>query len=879
MVARPKPLRCRGGSPAINAGNESVCSTTTGTAPVANLDQRGYVRPGTGATSCSIGAFEANSVAAPNTPTPTVTPTPTITQTPSVTPTRTLIPTFTATPTPVPNLRQLTFGYAFPQNPRITDDGGLVVYDDYTNVRFASVDGSRAGPLTNVTSGFCQQPYPSANGDQVVMACTANITGQNPDGNSEIVLLNGPSLTFVTNSFYPSWNADPSLSADGRTVAFSLNATGSSEIFLWRNGQIARITPSGENGDKPLISGDGHRILFDRSSMVSLYDDQAGESLVARSIAGAAQLTRDGQTAVFRAPTLVLGSNGGSTMQLYAQPIGGPLQQLTNVVDRSSLSEFAANADGSRIAAVFSNRQIGEGALLTPAGPRVLPGVPPDAWSLSFDAAGRKLAFISWENLTNQNPYHLPQLFVADIPLDPPAPTPTPTPHPAPTTGTCTGDCNSNGQVTVDEILTMVNIALGNTAVTNCTAGDANADHQITVDEILTAVNSALNGCVAQGGTIEQGLAALAAGDLHSATQQFCAVAASAPAGDRSNLYCAASRVFTKVFDDPHLQSLALGSGVSLFGNSHDVCNWHAIIPHLPPSGSPSTGQIIAGLRDYLLPEIDAAAAQLEGLPDTVNVLFNLGNLPSCLTGRLGARDIEIDHGDVLALTAGLKFVHAAIDALGAYNVDFNPHDVVEKTAQDLLAGDATLGTLTSTGRLASARQFADAGLADAVNAINSILGETDDQSNDLVVIAPLDRDGAARTAQVLSLVRQALQQQVVFSTDVGLKQPARLDLSKLFNGQFASLRPLLPAFNTRGQFDLAHFLDPTFGGMAPDLTQEVITRFLLGDNCLYYVSSATTQANYDAAAAQRSCSGVYFYSGSGYSLCDVWGCLCGWSG
>jgi uncharacterized repeat protein (TIGR01451 family) len=48
-------------SPAINAGDESVCSTTTGTAPVNNLDQRGFVRPGTGATNCSIGAFEANS--------------------------------------------------------------------------------------------------------------------------------------------------------------------------------------------------------------------------------------------------------------------------------------------------------------------------------------------------------------------------------------------------------------------------------------------------------------------------------------------------------------------------------------------------------------------------------------------------------------------------------------------------------------------------------------------------------------------------------------------------------------------------------------------------------------------------------------------------
>ena len=60
----------------------------------------------------------------------------------------------------------------------------------------------------------------------------------------------------------------------------------------------------------------------------------------------------------------------------------------------------------------------------------------------------------------------------------------------------CVGDCSGGRSVTVDEILTMVNIALGNAAVTTCEAGDANHDGQITVDEILTAVNNALNGCV-----------------------------------------------------------------------------------------------------------------------------------------------------------------------------------------------------------------------------------------------------------------------------------------------------------------------------------------------------------------------------------------------
>jgi hypothetical protein len=62
----------------------------------------------------------------------------------------------------------------------------------------------------------------------------------------------------------------------------------------------------------------------------------------------------------------------------------------------------------------------------------------------------------------------------------------------------CVGDCDNMGSVTVDEIVTMVNLALsgGNTG---CAAGDADNSGSITVDEIVTAVNNALNGCPSGG--------------------------------------------------------------------------------------------------------------------------------------------------------------------------------------------------------------------------------------------------------------------------------------------------------------------------------------------------------------------------------------------
>jgi hypothetical protein len=89
------PAGCTAASPAIDAGDQAICAA----APVNNLDQRGFVRPGTGHTQCSIGAYEADAVPSMVTATPSDTP-PTITATPTETSTTT---TAIATPTAKPS--------------------------------------------------------------------------------------------------------------------------------------------------------------------------------------------------------------------------------------------------------------------------------------------------------------------------------------------------------------------------------------------------------------------------------------------------------------------------------------------------------------------------------------------------------------------------------------------------------------------------------------------------------------------------------------------------------------------------------------------------------------------------------------------------------
>jgi len=59
----------------------------------------------------------------------------------------------------------------------------------------------------------------------------------------------------------------------------------------------------------------------------------------------------------------------------------------------------------------------------------------------------------------------------------------------------CPGDCDSNGSVTVDELVEGVNIPLGGAGSCTCAASDANGDGTVTVDELVCAINNALNGC------------------------------------------------------------------------------------------------------------------------------------------------------------------------------------------------------------------------------------------------------------------------------------------------------------------------------------------------------------------------------------------------
>jgi hypothetical protein len=75
-------------------------------------------------------------------------------------------------------------------------------------------------------------------------------------------------------------------------------------------------------------------------------------------------------------------------------------------------------------------------------------------------------------------------------------PTPTVTPEPTPTVPpACAGDCGGDGEVTIEELIALVRIALGEAEASTCVAGDGSGDGAISIDELVLAVTRALTDC------------------------------------------------------------------------------------------------------------------------------------------------------------------------------------------------------------------------------------------------------------------------------------------------------------------------------------------------------------------------------------------------
>lgn len=130
----------------------------------------------------------------------------------------------------------------------------------------------------------------------------------------------------------------------------------------------------------------------------------------------------------------------------------------------------------------------------------------------------------------------------------------------------CDGDCANDGAVTVDEVVTGVNLALGAAPLSQCNPFDRDGSGSVTVDELVGAINNALTGCPAAPAQSLRGIAATGA----PIVGQVCAVA-----GNGAEVGCSATatdgsfRIGTAGASGPFLLS-----AVPTFGGAQPQFSW-----------------------------------------------------------------------------------------------------------------------------------------------------------------------------------------------------------------------------------------------------------------------------------------------------------------
>lgn len=72
------------------------------------------------------------------------------------------------------------------------------------------------------------------------------------------------------------------------------------------------------------------------------------------------------------------------------------------------------------------------------------------------------------------------------------APAATPTSAPAPH---CAADCNGDGVVTVPELISSINVALGRAPLSACPASDGDGDSAVLIEDLINGIGGAVGGC------------------------------------------------------------------------------------------------------------------------------------------------------------------------------------------------------------------------------------------------------------------------------------------------------------------------------------------------------------------------------------------------
>jgi uncharacterized protein (TIGR03437 family) len=292
-----------------------------------------------------------------------------------------LVPQSTATLTRLTNTPE----HVVNLNPALSDDGRIVLFESSAAGSFEATRADLAGPdLKSIASTRIVSPSLSSDGRVVVFASTEDLVGQNKDRNSEIFLVDGAGLRQLTQSGPSSvesrlsdGNFQPSVTADGREIAFSsnrnftgLNADGGYEIFLYKDQSFTQLT-SGTNEQSavsPKISADGSRVFYKRTALAKpdagdlvLIDTQTrtprvlAADIAELSLTEGRAISHDGMRVVYSALTAP-----NQTQVFVFEVHDNSIRQLTQLGSRVTDVKLqpTISGDGKRVAFATRRRVI-----------------------------------------------------------------------------------------------------------------------------------------------------------------------------------------------------------------------------------------------------------------------------------------------------------------------------------------------------------------------------------------------------------------------------------------------------------------------------------------------------------------------------------------
>ena len=288
-------------------------------------------------------------------------------------------------------------------NPTISGDGRRIAFESTADLTGATVNSGAnfhtlraditgdGATFTHIAASRAPAPAISRDGSRLAFASRENLTGENPDGNSEIFLSDGARLRQITDTSpldaarrVGDGNFQPSISGDGKLLAFSSNRdlTGANpdanlEIFIYdsdANSTTQITATAGTIGASDAkLSGDGTRVAFIQDNGATggagngetstgrdllLYERaQNSTRVIAREVEGLAltygrATSDDGERVVYAAQT------AARTTQVFLYDgRNGQTRRLTSLGSRAADVPLhpTISGDGSRVA--FATRR------------------------------------------------------------------------------------------------------------------------------------------------------------------------------------------------------------------------------------------------------------------------------------------------------------------------------------------------------------------------------------------------------------------------------------------------------------------------------------------------------------------------------------------